>query len=288
MRRAPLARVSRLAPWLGIAPFVAFVGVFLLWPAWGVFSAAVQPVRDSDTPAMFEAVTGQYLKSILFSVRLSLITAVLGAIIGSLVSAAVVRLDMFRGLRSLVVGYSAVAANLGGIPLAFAFIASLGMQGLYTKMLGAVGINLADLGFKISEFSGIVVVYMYFQIPLMTLVTLPAFDGLQRSQREAAANLGATARQYWARVGLPLVTPSLLGGFLLLFANAFAAYATAFALSAGGSRLVSVQIRFFLQGETITGKTNLGYALAAWMIIVMIVAMSGYLGLRKLAERWRR
>lgn len=288
VRRAPLARVSRYAPWLGIAPFVAFVGVFLLWPAWGVFSAAVQPVRDSETPAMLEAVTGQYLKSILFSVRLSLITAVLGAIIGSLVAAAVVRLDMFRGLRSVVVGYSAVAANLGGIPLAFAFIASLGMQGLYTKMLGTVGINLADLGFKISEFSGIVVVYMYFQIPLMTLVTLPAFDGLQRSQREAAANLGATARQYWTRVGLPLVTPSLLGGFLLLFANAFAAYATAFALSAGGSRLVSVQIRFFLQGETITGKTNLGYALAAWMIIVMIVAMSGYLGLRKLSERWRR
>jgi len=123
---------------------------------------------------------------------------------------------------------------------------------------------------------------------LMTLVMLPAVDGLKSTLREAAANLGASSRQYWKSVGIPLLTPSLLGGFLLLFANAFSAYATAYALSSRGSRLVSVQIRFYLQGNTITGKSNLGYALAAWMIIVMVVAMSGYLGLRRVSERWRR
>jgi putative spermidine/putrescine transport system permease protein len=85
-----------------------------------------------------------------------------------------------------------------------------------------------------------------------------------------------------------LLSPSLLGGFLLLFANAFSAYATAYALSAGSSNLVSVQIRFYLQGNTITGKSNLGYALAAWMIVVMVLAMSGYLGLRRRSERWRK
>jgi putative spermidine/putrescine transport system permease protein len=269
-------------------PFTAFVGVFLLWPAWGVFSAAFRPVRDSATPAMLEAVRGQYLQSILFSVRLSIITAVIGALVGTLVAAAIVRLHHLAGLRNFVVGYSAVAANLGGIPLAFAFVASLGMQGLYTKALSAVGVNLPDLGFSISGFSGIVVVYLYFQVPLMTLVMLPALDGLRTRHREAAENLGATAFVYWRRVGVPLLLPSVLGGSLLLFANAFAAYATAFALSAGASRLVSVQIRFFLQGETITGKANLGYALSAWMIIVMIVAMTGYLGLRRVSESWRR
>ncbi len=187
-----------------------------------------------------------------------------------------------------MVGYSAVAANQGGIPLAFAFIASLGMQGLYTRVLSEFGINLTDMGFKISGFAGIVLVYLYFQIPLMTLVMLPAVDGLKVTLKEAAANLGASPRQYWRRVGVPLLSPSLLGGFLLLFANAFSAYATAFALSSGGTRLVSVQIRFFLQGNTITGKSNLGYALAAWMIIVMIVAMSGFLALRRVSEKWRR
>jgi putative spermidine/putrescine transport system permease protein len=278
----------RLRPWLGILPFALFVGAFLLWPSFSVFRSALQPVEGSTRPAMLEAISGQYLSSILFSMRMSAITAMLGMVIGTLVAIAIVSLDRMRGLRNLMVGYSAVAANLGGIPLAFAFIASLGMQGLYTKILSAFGVNLSDIGFKISDFSGIVIVYLYFQIPLMTLVMLPAVDGLKSTLREAASNLGASSRQYWKSIGVPLLSPSLLGGFLLLFANAFSAYATAFALSAGGSRLVSVQIRFYLQGNTITGKSNLGYALAAWMIIVMVVAMSGYLGLRRVSERWRR
>lgn len=286
--RAPLGVFARLRPWLGILPFAIFVGAFLLWPSFSVFRSALQPVEGSTKPAMLEAISGQYLSSILFSMRMSAITATLGMVIGTLVAIAVVSLDRMQGLRNLMVGYSAVAANLGGIPLAFAFVASLGMQGLYTKMLSVIGINLTDMGFKISDFSGIVIVYLYFQIPLMTLVMLPAVDGLKSTLREAASNLGATSRQYWKNIGIPLLTPSLLGGFLLLFANAFSAYATAFALSAGGSRLVSVQIRFYLQGNTITGKSNLGYALAAWMIIVMIIAMSGYLGLRRVSERWRR
>ena len=286
--RAPLGLFLRLRPWFGILPFAMFVGAFLLWPTFSVFRSAMQPVEGSAKPAMLEAISGQYLSSILFSMRMSAITAILGMVIGTLVAIAVVSLDRMRGLRNLMVGYSAVAANLGGIPLAFAFVASLGMQGLYTKMLSVIGIDLTDMGFKISDFSGIVIVYLYFQIPLMTLVMLPAVDGLKSTLREAAANLGASSRQYWKSVGIPLLTPSLLGGFLLLFANAFSAYATAYALSSRGSRLVSVQIRFYLQGNTITGKSNLGYALAAWMIIVMIIAMSGYLGLRRVSERWRR
>jgi putative spermidine/putrescine transport system permease protein len=286
--RAPLGVFARLRPWLGISPFAVFVGAFLLWPSFSVFRSALQPVEGSTKPAMLEAISGQYLSSILFSMRMSAITATLGMVIGTLVAIAVVSLDRMQGLRNLMVGYSAVAANLGGIPLAFAFVASLGMQGLYTKMLSVIGINLTEMGFKISDFSGIVIVYLYFQIPLMTLVMLPAVDGLKSTLREAASNLGATSRQYWKNIGIPLLTPSLLGGFLLLFANAFSAYATAYALSSRGSQLVSVQIRFYLQGNTITGKSNLGYALAAWMIIVMIIAMSGYLGLRRVSERWRR
>ena len=288
LQRAPFDFFAKARGWLGVAPFTIFVAVFLLWPALSVFRLALQPVVGSTKPAMLEAISGQYLSAILFSVRLSAITALIGMVIGTLVAIAIVAQDRFRGLRNLMVGYSAVAANQGGIPLAFAFIASLGMQGLYTRVLSEFGINLTDMGFKISGFAGIVLVYLYFQIPLMTLVMLPAVDGLKVTLKEAAANLGASPRQYWRRVGVPLLSPSLLGGFLLLFANAFSAYATAFALSSGGTRLVSVQIRFFLQGNTITGKSNLGYALAAWMIIVMIVAMSGFLALRRVSEKWRR
>jgi putative spermidine/putrescine transport system permease protein len=122
----------------------------------------------------------------------------------------------------------------------------------------------------------------------MVLVTIPAIDGLKPAWREAALNLGSSSWGYWRRVGIPVLMPSILGGMLLLFANAFAAYATAYVLSTGTSNLVSVQIRFFLQGNTITGKGQLGYALASWMIIIMTVCMVGYLLLRQRAERWRR
>jgi len=122
----------------------------------------------------------------------------------------------------------------------------------------------------------------------MLLVMMPAIEGLRPTWREAATNMGASRWQYWRRVGLPILSPSLMGGTLLLFANAFSAYATAYALSSGGSRLVPVQIRFYLQGNTITGKGNLGYALAAWMVLILLFVMSGYLILRHRAERWRK
>ena len=206
--------------------------------------------------------------------------------IGTLLALVVVRLQRPRWLRNGVLAFSGVAANMGGIVLAFAFIAALGTQGLATKIVKTVGIEL-PVGF-ITGFWGLVTVYLYFQIPLMFLVMLPAVDGLKPAWREAVANLGGTATTYWRRVGLPVLAPAALGGMLLLFANAFAAYATAFSLSTGASKLVSVQIRFFLQGNTITGKANLGYALAAWMVVLMLVTIAVYLLVRRRAERWRR
>jgi len=278
---------KRRARHLVFLPYVAFLAIFLGWPGLYVFRSAFAKGTAERSP-MIEAVTGQFRGSFVFSLQLSFISASIGAVIGALVAVAVVRLDTVRGLRNTVVGYSAVAANMGGIPLAFAFLAAFGMQGLATRLLREINIDIIGWGFRISDFWGIVLVYLYFQIPLMTLVLVPALDGLRRTWAEAAQSLGASSAQYWRLVALPILTPALLGGFLLLVANAFAAYATAFALSSGGSRLVPVQIRFFLQGDTITGKTNLGYALAAWMVIITGVLVTGFQLLMRRAERWRR
>ncbi|MCU1503267.1 MAG: binding-protein-dependent transport system inner rane component, partial [Ilumatobacteraceae bacterium] len=135
--------------------------------------------------------------------------------------------------------------------------------------------------------TGLTIVYLYFQIPLMMRVVLPAIDGLKTAWREAAANLGAGSVTYWRRVGGPILAPSILGGLLLLFANSFSAYATAYAISTGASRLAPVQIRFFLQGDQ-SGYAEVGYAMAAWMIVIALIAMGGYLLLRRRAERWQR
>ena len=156
-----------------------------------------------------------------------------------------------------------------------------------TKILGAGGIDLYGTSwFDLTGFWGIAVVYLYFQIPLMVLVTLPAIDGLKPAWREASSNLGGTTWTYWRRVGLPVLAPSMLGGFLLLFANAFSAFATTYALNTQ-SNLVPIKISFFLQGD-VAGRSPLPFALATWMMIVMAVAMGGYLLLRQRAERWQR
>lgn len=278
---------KRRARHLAFVPYVAFLAVFLGWPGFYVFRSAFGASGAERSP-IIEAVTGQFRGSFVYSLQLSFISSLIGLLIGSAVAVSLVRLQHVRGLRNVVVGYSSVAANMGGIPLAFAFLAAFGMQGLATRLLREVNIDLIGWGFRISDFWGIVLVYLYFQIPLMTLVLVPALDGLRRTWHEAAQSLGASSRQYWQMVAFPILLPAILGGFLLLVANAFAAYATAFALSSGGSRLVPVQIRFFLQGDTITGKTNLGYALAAWMVIITTALVIGFQLLARRAERWRR
>jgi len=279
-------RRLRIPATLGLLPFLAFVGVFLVFPAVTVFVKALSHSSTSTKPAMLQALDEPFRDSFVESVKLSVLTAAIGGIIGVLLAFAFVNLRRPRWLRTFVTSFSGVAANLGGVPLAFAFIAALGVQGLATKVLDTMGFDFVDPTFLGSN-TGLTVVYLYFQIPLMMLVVLPAVDGLQPSWREAAANLGAGPFTYWRRVGGPILAPSVLGGLLLLFANSFSAYATAYAISTGASRLAPVQIRFYLQGDQ-SGYAEVGYAIAAWMVVIALVAMGGYLLLRRRAERWRR
>ena len=221
------------------------------------------------------------------SMKVSFVSALLGVVFGTLIAYAAATATRPRWLRSLVAAFSGVAANMGGIILAFLFFTLLGRQGLGTKLIRD-GLNY-DLyktsWFDISSFWGWVTVYLYFQIPLMVLVTLPAIDGLKPAWREASSNLGGTTWTYWRRVGIPVLTPSMLGGFLLLFANAFSAYATVYALNTQAN-VLPVKISFGLRND-VGGRTTAPYALATWMIIVIALTMAGYLLLRKRAERWQ-
>lgn len=286
-----LVASSKRSQWfrtaLPLGPYFLFIALFLAIPTVVLFVKASRAIDGSTTPALVMAMQEQYRDAFIYSLKVAGISAIFGAFFGFVLALAITRIERPHFIRNFFTGFSGVAANMGGIPLAFAFIASLGAQGLITRILFHWGIDLYGAGFKIFNFWGIIVVYLYFQIPLMVLVMLPHIEGLKKTWREAAFNMGATRTQYWTRIGLPILSPTLMGGFLLLFANAFSAYATAYALSSGGARLVPVQIRFYLQGNTITGKGNLGYAMAAWMIIIEAVVICVYLVLRRRAERWR-
>lgn len=211
----------------------------------------------------------------------------LGGVLGLLIAYAALSPRAPRVIRPTMTTFSGVAANFGGVPLAFAFIATLGTVGAATRLLDRLGIDLYGHGFTLFGFWGIVVTYLYFQIPLMVLVIAPAIDGLREEWREAASNLGATPWQYWRRVGLPILLPSILGAMVLLFGGAFAAYATAYALTSGNIELTPLQIGELLGGNVLSDPHQ-GYALAVGMVIVIAVAMTIYFVLDRRASRWQR
>jgi putative spermidine/putrescine transport system permease protein len=282
----PTARAPRNWAWVGLLPFFAFLVLFLVIPTIAVFSKALYDSEGQfGTAALKDAFTGQNLDAFKFSVKLSAMAAAVGVVVGALLAYAAASIRRPKWLRSLVTAFSGVAANLGGVPLAFAFVTLLGRQGLATKILDGLGYDLYGNGFSLDTTTGFVSVYSYFNIPLMVLITLPAIDGLKVSWREACANLGGTTFTYWRRIGLPVLTPSLLGGFLLLFANSFSAYATAAAMTTQ-SLIVPLRIQFYLSGD-FAGRDQLGFSLAAWMILIMTVSMGLYWALRKRAERWQ-
>ena len=278
-------RPARNLAWVGLVPLLGFLALFLVVPAISVFQRSLTANDGSvGFEALRKAFSGQNLDAFRFSVLLSAVAAAVGVVLGTLLAYAATIITRPRWLRSLITSFSGVAANLGGIPLAFAFVALLGRQGLLTKILGGLGYELYGTTFRLDSTWGLTAVYSYFNIPLMVLITLPAIDGLKQSWREACANLGGTSLTFWRRVGIPVLMPSLLGGFLLLFANSFSAYATAAALTQK-SLIVPLRIGFYLRGDVSANEDQLGFSLAAWMILIMTVCMGLYWMLRKRAER---
>ena len=180
-----------------------------------------------------------------------------------------------------------VLAQFGGVMLAFAFVATVGLQGFVTVFLqNHAGLDIG--GVWVYSLKGLAVVYLYFQVPLMVIVFLPAVDGLRPQWWEASRSLGASTWQYWRYVAGPLLTPAFLGSTLLLFANAFSAYATAAALVSQGSPIVPLQIRGALSSEVVLGQANLGKALALGMVVVVGIVMVAFALLQRRTARWLR
>lgn len=222
------------------------------------------------------------------SVFLSASTALLGAVFGALLAWLIVSRPASSMIRRSVISLCSVLAQFGGVALAFAFLATIGLNGVLTLWVQEqFGWNLAGSGW-LYGLPGLVLVYTYFQIPLMVIVFLPALEGLREQWREAAVSLGASTWQYWREVAVPLLTPAFLGAALLLFANAFAAYATAAALVSQGSPIVPLLIRSALTSEVVLGQSGFAYALALEMIVVVALVMGAYSLLVRRTSRWLR
>lgn len=284
------ARPTRFSPplaWLGAAPFLIFAALFLLLPTAKIVLGAFQTPDGAftfgnlaalATPAIFDA--------FVLSLKISLVTAALGVAFGLALALAVIRGGLPRWIRGALMTFSGVASNFAGVPLAFAFIATLGRLGLVNMLLRDwFGVTLSQMGFNLISFAGLALAYLYFQVPLMTLIIAPAIDGLKREWREAAESLGASGPQYWRMVVLPVLWPSLLGAFALLFANAFGAVATAMALTGSSLSLLPILLFAQIRGDVLQNP-HLGYAIAFGMIAITGIANLIDITLRANAERW--
>ena len=274
---------------MGLVPFFVFAGMFLGLPLAFLALGSLadnktgQPTIENYTALSTPLVANAFRNSI----EISLVTAIIGGIFGFLLAAAVILGGLPRGLRSALMTFSGVASNFAGIPLALAFTYTLSTTGAVTVLLRNLGINIYAGGFTIFSKLGLEIVYLYFQFPLMVLIIAPAIDGLKPEWREAAENMGATGFQYWRRIALPILTPTLLGSMILLFGNSFGAQATAYQLTAGQVALVPLAIGNQISGDVLH-NVGLGYAMAMGMVIVMAISITGYTILQRRSERWLR
>jgi len=276
--------------WLGLAPFFLFAIAFLLLPSASiVVNSFISPGGRFTFQNIIDVVARKDLRSAYqASLSISAITAIGGALFGFLLAYAVVSGGLPKSLRTFLLTFSGVASNFAGVPLAFAFIATIGNTGLITRAIESLsGVDIHQHGFSIYNIWGLSIVYMYFQFPLMVLIMAPALDGLRREWKEACENLGATGWQYWRYVALPILLPTLLGTTILLFGNAFGAYATAYAFSGSFINLVTIVIGGQIQGDVLFNP-GLGNALALGMVIIMGLCMLGYLWMQRRAARWMR
>jgi putative spermidine/putrescine transport system permease protein len=285
-----LSPTSDWKKWLGVIPFFLFAFLFLILPSLRLFVGSFTNNAGQFTLSNILELFRQpfILNAYWLSIRISAVTAIGGGIFGFLLAYAVTIGGLPKPFRSLLITFSGVASNFAGVPLAFAFVATLGRTGFITALLRDVfGINLYQTGFNLYSFAGLSLTYMYFQFPLMVLIMAPALDGLKREWREAAENLGASKLQYWLQIAMPVLLPSILGAMILLFGNAFGAYATAYALTGGTLPIITIQIGAQIRGDVLHNP-GLGYAMAMGMVVIMAISLAGYSWLQKVSERWLR
>ncbi|MBU1307180.1 MAG: ABC transporter permease subunit [Alphaproteobacteria bacterium] len=275
--------------WLGVAPFIIFALMFLAFPTLyllaGAFIGRDGQFTFDNIAALF---TDQIIAAYWISIRISGASAILGAAIGLAMALAIIRGRLPAPLRAAIMTFSGVASNFAGVPLAFAFIATLGRLGLVTIILKTVfGFDLYRAGFNLLSFWGLTLTYLYFQIPLMLLIIAPAIDGLKKEWSEAAQILGATPWQFWRYIGLPILWPSVLGTLSLLFANAFGAIATAYGLTGSSLNIVPILLYAQIRGDALQNP-GLGAALALGMVLITACANIIYLVISARSERWMK
>jgi putative spermidine/putrescine transport system permease protein len=269
-------------------PLLAIIGYFFLFPIGRLIYVSFMSNENTFTLDNFRtAMEEPYRSGFINSIKIGIFSAAIAALPGALAAYFIESRGPVK-LRRTISVMSGVLANTGGVPLAFMFYAALGIQGQLTKVLKFFGWDIYAGRFSLGTFLGLLIVYLYFQLPLMVIVFSPAIVALRREWSEAARNLGASQLNYWIKIGIPLLFPSFIASFLLLFASGFSAYATANALTIGDIALTPLQIGGLLDGNVSASQINLGKALGVVMIVISAFAVIPYLAIQRRSARWQK
>ncbi|WP_249020195.1 ABC transporter permease subunit [Conexibacter sp. S30A1] len=276
--------------WIGMLPFSVYVLVFLGLPIYEVIRGALSTTSGAFTFENFKTIFSgsQYWIPLENSVILSAWTAVVGAIFGTWLAAAVVASPAGSMLRRMVSSGSGVLAYFAGVPLAFAFIAALGRApgGVVTTLLKHIGFDLYAHGFSITSLLGVGLAYTYFQVPMMVILITPALEGLRPQWQEAAESLGASRLEYLRHIAIPVMAPAFIGSLLILFGNAFSAYATALALVGASIPLIPAAINEAINGNVLVNQAGIAQALGVEMILIAAIVLTFYWLVQRRARRW--
>ena len=272
--------------WLGTVPFLAYVAVFLFLPTLIIAAGAFVSSDGGVTIGNFAALSRSFVvRATVNSVLISAVTAVIGAILGAILTYAIALGNPAGVLRRVVTSACGVLAQFGGVTLAFASLAIGPASALYVY-LSQHHLDYYGSGVWLYDLRGLELVYLYFQIPLMVLIFLPAVDGIKPQWREATESLGGNSWHYWRYIAGPLLFPAFLGGTLLLFANSFSAFATANALINQGGIILPQQISNYISSETGGSDAGVAQALAVLMIVIVTLVTVGYSLLQRRTSRW--
>jgi putative spermidine/putrescine transport system permease protein len=287
MRRSK-RQTGQIFDWMRLLPFFLFCLTFEVVPILFLMHGSVIDKTTSQFTLQHYLDVNRplYINSFLNSIKLSGITAIVGVIFGTFIGYAIYRWPSKR-VQDILITLSDVTTNFAGAPLAFAFVVILGMNGIITQFLIQYFHYELYPTFSIYSFSGLIVAYIYFQLPLMVLLILPAFAGIKKEWRESAESLGANTFRFWRYIGIPVLTPSLIAGVTLLFANAFGAYATAYTLVQAKLSIVTLQIGYMIAGE-IRKDPGVGMAMAVLSLVIMGLSIGIYQAATIRARRWSK
>lgn len=284
----PKRKTGQIAAWTRLLPFLLFCLAFEIVPILFLVRGSIMDKTTSQLTIQHYLDLNRplYINSFLNSIKISGLTAMVGVIFGTFIGYAIYRWPSKR-IQHALITLSDVTTNFAGAPLAFAFVVILGMNGVITQFFLQYFHYELYPTFSIYSFSGLTLAYIYFQLPLMVLLILPAFAGIKKEWRESAQSLGANTFQFWRHIGIPVLTPSLIAGVTLLFANAFGAYATAYTLVEARLSLVTLQIGYMIAGE-VRKDPAVGMAMAVISLVIMGLSIGIYQVATMRARRWSK